>query len=69
MNPEGAKRAGKVNLAAAADPNVREAQDRLQRRLGLRVRIEDRKGKGRVIIEYSGVEDFDAILSALGKDA
>ena len=69
MNPEGAKRAGKVNLAAAADPNVREAQDRLQRRLGLRVRIEDRKGKGRVIIEYSGVEDFDAILSALGEDA
>jgi len=68
MNPEGrgAKRR-KVDLAAAADPNVREAQDRLQRRLGLRVRIEDRKGKGRVIIEYSGVEDFDAILNALGE--
>ena len=36
------------------------------RRLGLRVRVEDKKGKGRVIIEYSGVEDFDVILSALG---
>ena len=48
------------------DPNVREAQEMLQRRLGLKVRIEDKKGKGRVVIEYSGLEDFDAILSALG---
>ncbi|WP_433967296.1 hypothetical protein [Tunturiibacter gelidiferens] len=30
------------------------------------MRIEDKKGKGRVIIEYSGLEDFDSILSALG---
>jgi len=67
MNPESKK---KVKLAAAAeaqDPNVREAQDLLQRRLGLKVRIEDKRGKGRVIIEYAGVEDFDAILAALGE--
>jgi ParB family transcriptional regulator, chromosome partitioning protein len=48
------------------DPNVREAQDRLRRNLGLKVRIEDKNGKGRVIIEYSGLEDFDSILTALG---
>lgn len=47
------------------DPNVREARDLLQRSLGLRVRILDRKGKGRVIIEYSTVADFDRILEAL----
>jgi ParB family chromosome partitioning protein len=67
LNPEA--KPGRVKLAASAeaqDANVREAQDRLQRRLGLRVRVEDKKGKGRVIIEYSGVEDFDVILSALG---
>jgi ParB family chromosome partitioning protein len=51
------------------DPNVREAADRLRRTLGLKVQIEDKKGKGRVIIEYSGLEDFDAILTALGGDA
>ena len=50
------------------DPNVREAQDRLRRTLGLKVRIEDKKGKGRVIIEYSGLEDFDSILTALGSN-
>jgi ParB family chromosome partitioning protein len=68
LNPE-SKKKGPVNEALAQDPNVREAQDRLQRRLGLKVRIEDKKGKGRVIIEYAGVEDFDAILAALGEEA
>jgi ParB family transcriptional regulator, chromosome partitioning protein len=59
----------KVEKAAAKqeaqDPNVREAQELLQQRLGLRVRIDDKKGRGKVIIEYSGVEDFDALLAAL----
>lgn len=50
------------------DPNVREAEDHLRRSLGLRVSIEDRNGKGKVIIEYSGVDDFDAILRALGQE-
>ena len=67
LNPESnAKGAGEI-AARLLDPNVREAQEQLQRNLGLRVRIEDKRGKGRVIIEYSGLEDFDAILSALGK--
>jgi ParB family chromosome partitioning protein len=48
------------------DPNVREAQDNLRRTLGLKVTIDDKNGRGKVIIEYSGVEDFDAILTALG---
>ena len=55
--------------AQPEDPNVREAQDRLRRTLGLKVRIEDKNGKGRVIIEYSGLEDFDSILTALGGDS
>lgn len=49
------------------DPNVREAEDQLRRSLGLKVSIEDKKGKGKVVIEYSGVDDFDAILRALGQ--
>jgi ParB family chromosome partitioning protein len=65
INPE-AKPKKEAKPAQSEDPNVREAQDRLQRTLGLKVHIEDKKGKGRVIIEYSGLEDFDSILSALG---
>lgn len=48
------------------DPNVREAQDKLRRALGLKVTIEDKQGKGRVIIEYKGLEEFDALLESLG---
>ena len=47
------------------DPNVRAAQDRLQRALGLRVRVEDQNGRGRVIIEYARLEDFDALLERI----
>jgi ParB family chromosome partitioning protein len=64
LNPE--SRAKEPKPVITLDPNVREAQDQLRRTLGLKVTIEDKKGKGKVIIEYSGVEDFDAILTALG---
>jgi ParB family transcriptional regulator, chromosome partitioning protein len=67
INPESKqKKADKAK--PEVDPNVREAEDKLRRTLGLKVQIEDKKGKGRVIIEYSGLEDFDAILTALGGD-
>jgi ParB family chromosome partitioning protein len=47
------------------DPNVREVQERLQRALGLKVHIEDHKGRGKVIIEYARLEDFDTLLEQL----
>ena len=50
------------------DPNVKEAQERLQRALGLRVRIEDKNGRGRVIIEYGRLEDFDALMEEICGD-
>ncbi len=68
INPEAKQNKEDKHQTQPEDPNVREAQDRLQRTLGLKVRIEDKKGKGRVIIEYSGLEDFDAILTALGQE-
>jgi ParB family chromosome partitioning protein len=47
------------------DPNVREVQERLQRALGLKVQIEDHNGRGKVIIEYAKLEDFDTLLEQL----
>jgi ParB family chromosome partitioning protein len=47
------------------DPNVREVQERLQRALGLKVHIEDHNGRGKVIIEYARLEDFDGLLETL----
>jgi len=60
LNPERSKKDPKPE--PPIDPNVRDAQDRLQRALGLKVHIEDRQGRGRVIIEYARLEDFDAFL-------
>lgn len=64
LHPEEKSRAGEKEKEPM-DPNVREARDSLQRALGLKVRIEDKNGKGRVIIEYARVEDFDALLEAI----
>jgi ParB family chromosome partitioning protein len=47
------------------DPNVKAAEGELQRLLGMRVRITDRKGKGTVLIHYQSVEDFDRLLDVL----
>lgn len=66
IDPERRRNKGKEKAKQPLDPNVREAQDRLQRQLGLKVRIEDKNGRGRVMIEYSGLEDFDALMAALG---
>ena len=47
------------------DPNVRAAQTELERVLGVRVRIRDRKGKGKIVIEYGTLEDFDRVVEML----
>jgi ParB family transcriptional regulator, chromosome partitioning protein len=47
------------------DPNVREVKDALQRAIGLKVTIKDKYGHGKVIIEYSKLEDFDLLMEKL----
>jgi ParB family chromosome partitioning protein len=47
------------------DPNVREAEQQLQRSLGIRVQIQDNHGKGKIVLEYKSLEDFDRVLEAL----
>ena len=47
------------------DPNVRAAQRDLERILGVKVRIRDRKGRGKITLEYSSLEDFDRVVGML----
>ena len=47
------------------DPNVKAAQRSLEAVLGMRVRIRDRKGKGKITIEYGTLEDFDRVVQML----
>jgi ParB family transcriptional regulator, chromosome partitioning protein len=49
----------------ATDPNVRAAEEELQRTLGMRVTIRDNKGKGKIVIEYATLEDFDRLVETL----
>lgn len=65
LHPESRAKSDEKAKAEAIDPNVREAQERLQQALGLKVRIHDKNGRGQVIIEYARLEDFDALLEAI----
>lgn len=47
------------------DPNVRAAQRELETILGVKVRIRDRKGKGKIVIEYATLEDYDRVVGML----
>jgi ParB family chromosome partitioning protein len=63
LNPEKAEK--KEKSKEPVDPNVREARDQMQRALGLKVAIEDKGGKGKVIIEYTNLEAFDSLMERI----
>jgi ParB family chromosome partitioning protein len=55
----------KSRAARWMDPNVRAAQLAMERILGMRVRIKDRNGKGRIVIEYATVDDYERVIEML----
>ncbi len=64
LNPQVAEQK-QEKPAVWIDPNVREAQRSLESSLGVKVEIRDRKGKGKIILKYGSLEDFDRIVEAL----
>lgn len=65
LNPEPAEQKQQKPVPVL-DPNVRDAQRSLERALGIKVDIQDRRGKGKIILKYGSLEDFDRIVEALG---
>jgi ParB family chromosome partitioning protein len=63
LHPSNSKE--KANKTRSVDPNVREAEQQLQRTLGMKVTIHDRSGKGKIVIEYASLEDFDRVVASL----
>ena len=47
------------------DPNVKAAQRSLEEVLGMRVRIQDRHGRGKIVVEYGTIDDFDRVVRML----
>jgi len=63
--PAGLGEPKKGGGARWVDPNVKAAQRSLEEVLGMRVRIRDRKGRGKIVIEYGTLEDFDRVVRML----
>ena len=63
--PAGRGEPNKGGGARWVDPNVKAAQRSLETVLGMRVRIRDRNGRGKILIEYGTLEDFDRVVRML----
>jgi ParB family chromosome partitioning protein len=63
--PAGLGEPSKGGGARWVDPNVKAAQRSLETVLGMKVRIRDRKGRGKIVIEYGTLEDFDRVVRML----
>ncbi len=63
--PAGLDEPKKGGGARWVDPNVKAAQRSLETVLGMRVRIRDRSGRGKIVIEYGTLEDFDRVVRML----
>jgi ParB family chromosome partitioning protein len=59
----GETRADKAEAPSAA---VRDLEARLMRRLGTRVEVRDKSGKGEIAVAYGSLDELDRILGAIG---
>jgi len=50
----------------AKKPHITDLENRLRERLGGRVEVSERQGKGRIVIHFSNLDDLDRILEAIG---
>ena len=58
---------GKKKAGRSKDRDIQILEEEISRILGTRVMVEDRKNKGRVVIEYYSLDDLDRILAVLRK--
>ncbi|MBI5198219.1 MAG: ParB/RepB/Spo0J family partition protein [Nitrospirae bacterium] len=47
-------------------PQIREIEERLQRALGTRVRVQGKGKRGKIVVEYFGAEDLTRIMEIVG---
>ncbi len=63
IDPE--RREPKPEGRETRDPNVREMETTLREELGMRVWIEDKNGRGKIVIQYADLEEFDEVVDRL----
>ncbi len=67
VRPHGALAPGKKKAGRSKDRDIQILEEEISRILGTRVTVEDRKNKGKVVIEYYSLDDLDRILGILRK--
>ncbi len=64
---EGAgEKGGKAEGPAAKSPGIKDLEARLMRRLGSKVEVRDRDGRGELAVSYGSLDELDRILALLG---
>jgi ParB family chromosome partitioning protein len=63
---QGMAKLSRAKVDVGRDPHVAAVENRLQERLGTRVRLRYRQGKGAVEIHFYSHEDLDRVLDVLG---
>lgn len=56
----------KDETSASKTPAVKDVEARLQRKLGTKVELHDRKGRGEIVVSYASLDELDRILATLG---
>ena len=67
VRPHAVPAPGKKKAGRSKDRDIQILEEEISRILGTRVMVEDRKNKGRVVIEYYSLDDLDRILGILRK--
>jgi ParB family chromosome partitioning protein len=56
---------GGGSAAATKSASTRDLEQRLQRRLGTKVEVKDREGKGELVVQYASWDELDRILDII----
>jgi ParB family chromosome partitioning protein len=56
---------GPKGKASGKSASVRDLEARLERRLGAKVEVRDRDGKGEIAVRYANFDDLDRILDII----
>jgi ParB family chromosome partitioning protein len=59
------KLAGTGKAPKGKAPSVRDLEGRLQKRLGTKVEVRDKDGRGEILVKYSSLDELDRLLELL----
>jgi ParB family chromosome partitioning protein len=59
------KKPGAPAESSNKSASVRDLESRLARRLGTKVEVKDREGKGELVVRYTSLDELDRILDII----